>query len=422
MRASIASVSYQTGLENADRVELTLVNERLRWLDHPLLALDNTLALAIVYAPDPLEQIFVGEIIGQSPTFPSAGVPMLTVVAQDGRLRLQRGTQVRWFAIPVGCEGNYPMNDMAVAGLVSAENALVPIFDPISAVIAIVIGGVEIAVAKGDPEAMQKIIRKQVAESNFDFLRRIARENGWEMVIDHSGPLGGRKLRFMSLASQLTPDLTLKYGQSLIDFTPRISNVGQLAGISVNIWRPELKMEFTVTASWDWDRNALSLSIVPGYGLPGKLSGTPEALAAAGRRAQTPGAAQLARASAQRAQQQLATPSRTKQIMLVEEPVTKDTAPRVILSKLLDRLNRRLTGSGSTIGDPRIRAGVLLRLEGLGERFGGLYRVTSATHTIDSGGYRTSFEVRKEVWFGSIPLVEQGAVRLRLQEQTVVRV
>jgi hypothetical protein len=58
-------------------------------------------------------------------------------------------------------------------------------------------------------------------------------------------------------------------------------------------------------------------------------------------------------------------------------------------------------------------------LEGLGQQFGGLYRVTSATHNIDGGGYRTSFEVRKEVWFGSIPALEQGAPKLSLQGQRI---
>ena len=53
---------------------------------------------------------------------------------------------------------------------------------------------------------------------------------------------------------------------------------------------------------------------------------------------------------------------------------------------------------------PAIKAGRVIQLDGLGDQFGGLYRITSATHTIDGGGYRTSFEVRKEVWFGSIPL------------------
>ena len=60
-----------------------------------------------------------------------------------------------------------------------------------------------------------------------------------------------------------------------------------------------------------------------------------------------------------------------------------------------------------------------MRLEGVGKQFGGLYRVTAATHSIDSGGYQTSFELRKEVWFGSIPLLEQGAVAITPFGQSV---
>ena len=62
---------------------------------------------------------------------------------------------------------------------------------------------------------------------------------------------------------------------------------------------------------------------------------------------------------------------------------------------------------------PRLRAGDVLRIEGVGEEFGGLYRVTSITHTLDGGGFRTQFEARKEIWFGSIPPPEQGAVPVR---------
>lgn len=379
LRASVSSVSYQTGLDGADRVELTLVNEQLRWLDHPLLALDNELAVSIGYAPDPLDQVFVGEIVGHTATFPGNGAPMVTVVAQDRRHRLQLGTKVRWFAIPVPCRGNWPMPDPAVVGIVSVEHGLIPILDPVGAALSFLVTGAEIAVAQGDPDNMQKIIRKQVSESDFDFLRRIAHENGWEVLIDHDAPLGGRKLRFLSLAEHLAPDLTLKYGQSLIDFTPRVTTVGQVAGVSARFWIPEIKTDFTVVVSWDWDRSSLDVSISPGFGLP----------AGSG--------------------------DREGAIMLVQEPLTQITAPRVILSKLLARLNQRLTGSGSTIGDLRIRAGRVIRLEGIGEAFGGLYRITSATHTIDSGGYRTQFDVRKEIWFGSIPLLAQGAVRVHPQ-------
>jgi len=381
LRASVSSVSYQSGLDGADRVELALVNENLRWLDHPLLALDNELSLSMGYAPDPLEQVFVGEIIGHSAAFPAGGAPTLTVVAQDRRHRLQQGTKVRWFAVPINCMGNWPLPDVAVAGIVGLEHGLVPIFDPISAALSFLIGGAEIAVAQGDPNAMQRLVRKQVSESDFDFLRRIAHENGWEVLIDHDGPLGGRKLRFLSLAEHLAADLTLKYGQSLIDFSPRITAVGQVARIAVRFWVPEIKMDFTVTIGWDWDRNSLNVSISPGFGTPAGTPGTDDA------------------------------------IRLVDEPVTQFTAPRVVLRKLLARLNQRLTASGSTVGDLRLRAGRVVRLEGVGEQFGGLYRVTAATSTMDGGGFRTRFEARKEIWFGSIPLLEQGAVRVQLQDQ-----
>lgn len=382
LRASITSVSYQTGLDGADRVELAVANENLRWLDHPLLKLDNALALSMGYAPDPLRQQFVGEIVALSPTFPAGGSPMMTVSAQDLRHRMQRGSKARWFAIPAECLGNFPIPDTAVAAMVSAENLLQPIMDPIGAALSVIIGGAEAAAtfAFGSPDAQQKLIRRQGGESDYDFLRRLCAENGWEMVMDHQGPLGGRRLHFLSLidSSPASP-VTLRYGRSLIDFTPRISMVGQVAKVAVSFWVSALDLEFTVAAGWDWDRSALTLDIIPGYGAPELAVGKD---------------------------------ANKNPVMVLNEPLSSKTAPRVLVSKLLAKLNNRLTGSGRCVGDPNIQAGTVMRLEGVGKQFGGLYRVTSATHSIDGGGYQTSFEVRKEVWFGSIPLQEQGAVTI----------
>ena len=149
--------------------------------------------------------------------------------------------------------------------------------------------------------------------------------------------------------------------------------------MAVSFWVSALDLEFTVAAGWDWDRNALTLDIIPGYGAPELTVGKD---------------------------------ANKNPIMVLNEPLSSKTAPRVLVSKLLAKLNNRLTGSGRCVGDPRIQAGTLMRLEGVGKQFGGLYRVTSATHSIDGGGYQTSFELRKEVWFGSIPLLEQGAVTI----------
>lgn len=420
LRASISGVNYQTGLEGADRVELSLVNENLRWLDHRLLAMDNRLTLSIGYAPDSLERVFVGEIVSQEASFPSGGSPTLTVSAQDRMQHLEQGTKTRWFAIPI-IDRNLPLPDHpGVVDIVSLENGLIPIVDPIGATLAVVLGGIELFASWSDPQGMQKLIRKQEGQSDFDFLSLIARHNGWEMFIDHTGPLGGYQLRFMSPLDWLSSDLTLKYGQSLIDFTPRISKVGQIMRVSVRLWQPDIKMEFTVSVAWDWDRQSLDVSVSPGFGLPAGVETTPDMLQAEISEAQRQGDREREEQADRQykiQESKLREASADVGITLVDEPVTLASAPRLILSKLIPKLNERLTGSGSTIGDPRIRAGTVLRLEGLGEQFGGLYRVTSATHAIDSGGYRTNFEVRKEVWFGSIPLPAQGAIPVRLQGQ-----
>jgi phage protein D len=395
LRGSISSVLLQTGLEGSDRVELVLGNESLRWLDNPLLALDSKLTLWMGYAPDPLDQVFVGQIVALEASFPSSGMPTLTVVAQDLRQKLQNGNKVRWFAASVPTLGNFPIPDTAVSSMVTLENFLIPLLDPIGAALSVLLGGAQVALNLSDPKGMQMIIRKQVGESDYDFLARIALENGWEMLIDHTGPKGGYQLRFLSPEAHLAPDVTLKYGQSLIDFTPRITNVGQIKAVAVSIWQPDLKMDFTISASWDWDRQALDVSISPGFGLPGTVGKTLDT--------STTSPATTSSTSPDSA------------VTLVEEPVTRANAPRVILGKLIPQLNRRLTGSGSTIGDTRIQAGKVLRLEGLGQTFSGLFRVTSATHSLDSSGYRTSFDARKEIWFGSIPLPQQGAVPTQLQ-------
>ncbi len=374
LRASLTSVQLQSSLGAADRVELGIANERLRWLDHPLLKLDTELVLALGYAPDPLEQLFVGEIVAQGAAFPAGGMPSLTVSAQDRRVRLQQGTKERWFAIPIPTQGNEPLPDIAVASTVAGANLLIPIFEPIGAALSVILGGVGMLASIAADGSVQATIRRQHAQSDFDFLGVICRENGWELLVDHDDPLGGRKLRFFSPLDHLTPDITLGWGRSLLEFTPRVSKVGQIAAVTASIWVARIKRSFDVTVGWDWDRAQLTLEV----GQSGAAAGG------------------------------------SSSAVSLKRPLTPLNAPRALVSELLPKLNARLTGSGSTVGDPRIRPGSVLRIEGLGVQFGGLYRVTSATHRIDAAGYRTSFEVRKEVWFGSIPLPDQGAVPVRI--------
>lgn len=380
--AAVSSVTYQDGLEGADRVEVTFANPNLRWLDHPVLQVDNGFKLSIGYAPGPFEEVFVGEITGVEPSFPNGGMPTIRITAQDFLQRLTRGTKDRAFRISIPSIGNFPLPDVAVASLVSATNLLIPNPDPIGGALSVLM---TLATYITAPNTAQVPIRRQESQSDFDFLSNIARENGWEMYIDHTLQPRGYVLRFKFLLQDYAPSLTLRWGASLMDFTPRLTTVGDLFGVSARVWIATLKTEFVIVVGWDFDRAAFNLQIYPS--LIGDIDDVlgPEA---AGK-------------------------------TLSIKPTGFPTALQQILSELLPRLNNRLTGSGNTIGDLRIKAGAVINLEGLGEQFSGLYRITSATHTLDSGGYRTSFEVRKEVWFGSIPLPKGSSGLVRAQGQRI---
>jgi phage protein D len=380
LRGSISSLSYQDGLEGADRVELSIANERLRWLDHPLLQVDKGFKLSMGYAPDPLEEVFVGEITGVEPSFPSGGMPTLKIVAQDFLQRLTTGTKNRAFQLSIPSVGNFPLPDVVVASLVSGTNLLIPNPDPVGSALSILVT-LASAIAATSAEESEKLVRRQTMQSDFNFLSGIARENGWEMYIDHTAEPRGYILRFQFLIQDYAPSVTLKWGESLMDFTPRLTTVGDVFGVAARTWIASIKTEFVLIASWDYDRAAFNLQIYPN--LLGDI------------------------------QDIIGAESARKTLSI--NPTSPVKAAQQVISELLPRLNNRLTGSGSAIGNLKLKAGTVINLEGLGEQFSGLYRITSATHSIDSGGYRTNFQARKEVWFGSIPIPKGDAGLARVQ-------
>jgi len=376
LKGSISSVTYEDGMKGSDRVEVTFANPSLQWLDHPLLSVDTPFSLSIGYAPDPLEEVFVGEITGVEPTFPSGGMPTIRVSAQDFLNRLTHGTKERAFCLKIPSFGNINLPDPIVASLVSATNLLIPESDPVGGALSALL---TLATFLKFPP-IDTPVRRQEKETDFDFLTRIATENGFEMFIDHTSNPKGRVLKFQFLISEFTPSLTLKWGSSLTEFTPRLTTVGDVFGVSVQVWVESLQTEFVILVSWDYDRASLNLAIYP------KLEGNLD---------------------------DILIPEAENKVLSIDT-TSYVTAARDMLREFLPRLNNRLTGSGSCIGNPRIKASRVIRLDGLGDQFSGLYRITSATHTFDASGYRTNFQVRKEVWFGSIPLPKAGRV-VRLQ-------
>lgn len=376
LRGSIVSLSYQNGIEGADSVDITVANQNLQWLGNPLLAVDQGVKLSFGYAPDPLTEIFVGEITAVEPSFPNSGMPTIKVTAHDFLQRLTHGKVDRSFALRIPKFGIFPVPDVAVASIVSGANLLIPYPDPIGGALSILMTLATMAVV---PDESQRPVRRQDRESDFEFLSAIAKENGWEMYIDHTQDPKGYILRFQFLIQDYSPALTLKWGQSLMDFNPRLTTVGDIFGVAARIWIASIQTEFVIIVSWNYDRAAFDLSIYPGFGDLEVLLG-----------------------------------DKTQKTLTIK-PSGFPGALRDILSQLLPRLNNRQTASGSCIGDPGIMAGKVVNFDGLDDKFGGNYRITSATHSFDGGGYRTSFKARKEVWFGSIPIPKGIAGLVRIQ-------
>src|SRR5438270_6048006 len=334
LRASIISVRFEAGLQAASRVEVQVANPDLRFLEHPLLDLKVQLQLRLGYQPNGLVDMFTGDITGVEPSFPASGMPTITISAHDFLERLTVGTKDRGFP--------YFLPDSLIAAIVAAENQLLRLPDLATDAVT---GGMAVL-----GYFHKRPTRYQHRKSDFDFLKKMAAEYGIDMWVE------GRVLNFKLQVPFLPrPEVELRWGESLIEFAPKLSSIGEVAAVRAKLWVDALKTQLGVEVSWDGER--VSVRIVPAL-LQQGTSAT-----------------------------------------LDLPDVPHDTPMEAIkfaLSELKRRINGRLTARGSAVGDPRIKVGGLISFSNLARYSGSNFRVTSVTHTLDAGGYRTSFEVRQE--------------------------
>jgi phage protein D len=76
-----------------------------------------------------------------------------------------------------------------------------------------------------------------------------------------------------------------------------------------------------------------------------------------------------------------------------------DQAAELATARLIDLTSEYLTGGGTCyFGNNTVRAGISVDISGLGERFGGRYRLQSVTHQFSYlGGYSTTFRAKAVV-------------------------
>jgi phage protein D len=368
LRSSITSVRYQDGTGAADRVELGIANVDLRWLQRHIRGLgfqpfptgikigpvratdsdglfdvDNKLELSLGYAPGQLESVFIGEITGVQAAFPSGGMPTMTIVAHDYLHRLSEGKYARGFG---------PLPDALIAKILSVENLLIPIIDPTIEIASTAIAAVNFIFGGSG--------RKQKGQSDLELLQELAASYDADFWVD-----GDILYVARFFPKEYSSRLTLRWGESLLEFSPKVSTIGQVAAAAMKFTLREIPLSFLVNIFWDFDRESVGIVVIPGE------------------------AAAFAKA--------IVGPTYTIVDQPISSPADIVNSALAIYRELRQKLNNRLTGSGSAVGDPRIRAGALVTIDGVGPDFSGVFRVTSATHSLDTGGYRTAFEVRKEI-------------------------
>ncbi len=369
LNSSISGITFESGMNAASRVEIQLANPGLEWLQSHinglgflpfqsgalpgpvatpnfqaagLFDMTNALSLSLGYADETLTNVFNGEITGIEASMQSGGMPTMTVIAHDKLQRLTQGSYGRGFG---------PLPDALIAIILSGENLLLPAIDPTIAAASTAIAVVNF-IFNGSG-------RKQKAQTDLQVLQDIAKYYDADFWVE------GSTLYLSRFFKEYSPSVTLNWGESLLEFSPRLSTVGQYFGVGVKFTLREIPLSFTVVVSWNFDTQALAVTVVP--------SGTEAYL------------------------KSLIGPIDT----IINRPIS--SPPDIINSaffltrKLRDALNNRLTATVGAVGDPGIVANAVVQFNGVGPDFSGNYRVTNATHVIDSNGYRTNFKVRKEI-------------------------
>jgi phage protein D len=190
-------------------------------------------------------------------------------------------------------------------------------------------------------------------QTDLEFLQERARRIGYEVLVED------RTLLFRPHPHEESETLTLNREVELLEFYPRLSTLGQAEEVQVRGWNPKEKKEVVATSG------------------PGDAGNSMDG--------DTVGPAVVARAFGGTAQVGVAQP--------VQGQAEADQLARGLMREM--GLGY-IVGEGICIGDPNLRAGKVVRIQGLGERFSGLYYITSCEHGFrPDQGYRTTFSVRR---------------------------
>jgi phage protein D len=193
----------------------------------------------------------------------------------------------------------------------------------------------------------------QLNQTDLSFLRERARRIQYEVAVED------KALIFRPVASAESEIMTLSLADHLLEFYPRLVSGGQASEVSVRSWNPKDREALVGQA-----RVGDEVSLMGGEAGGGEL-----AEGAFGEAV----------------------------VVLSGHPVmTQGEADQLAKARFNALALGLITGEGICWGRTDLVSGSVIRIDGVGQRFGGQYYVTAALHRYSpQHGYRTHFTVRR---------------------------
>ncbi|MCO4769190.1 MAG: phage late control D family protein [Deltaproteobacteria bacterium] len=276
----------------------------------------DTMQVDLGHADDGNETLFKGECIALEPRWPEGAPASLVVRGMDRLHRLKRGTAVRFWE---------EIKDSDIVAAIAAEVGLSADVDSTS-------------------ETRPYVLQNNV--SNGEFIKALARRNGYEVSIDDS------KISFKKPGSG-GAEIELGYEIELIDCRMRLNAISQVSEVIVRGWDMFQKKEITGKAKTGDVSKGGGNNL--GADLAKKAFGDATAY-------------------------------------VTSFPVANQGEANALAKALISgRAGQFLQGSGRAVGNPAIVPGSTVNLKLLGD-YTGKYTVHAARHIIGPKGYVTDFE------------------------------
>lgn len=190
-------------------------------------------------------------------------------------------------------------------------------------------------------------------QTDLEFLQDRARRIGYEVVVEN------KTLFFRRRQNSTTEVLTLTRESDLLEFSPRLTTLTQVGQVTVRGWSAK-------------DKN--------------KVVGQ----AAAGNESTQMGGASSGPSATNRT-------FGAANAITVDRPVLSQAeADQIAGGRFNEMALAYIVGEGVCIGRTDLRAGKVIKIEGLGRRFSGLYYITATSHICTpAAGYRTAITVKR---------------------------